>query len=211
MIGDEYNIWFEPDGQNSAPTLENYPAKDWNESNYDYHDRDLYYSISMGRAWRFNYNEGEPFWEEITDAYTVTALEKAQQALDAVNGLQYIVSAFPSDNVLNTSAVVLGKLITVKDETSNVVAGIYGGGNEELDSTGYSDGDHGTLMMFAGSSNAQSVANSKFKVYRDGTVYWEKGVSTGLHKYKTITITNANVDQYFPLTNNVATLSTIAQ
>ena len=85
---------------------------------------------------------------------------------------------------------------------------MYGGGNEELDNSGYRDGEHGTLMMFAGSSNAQSVANSKFRVYRDGTVYWEKGVSTGLHKYKTITINNANVDQYFPITNNVATLST---
>lgn len=52
LIGDEYNIWFEIESQeNDIPTLENYPANNWvSDEDYYTHDRDLYYSISLGRA-----------------------------------------------------------------------------------------------------------------------------------------------------------------
>lgn len=97
LIGDEYNIWFETDSQeNDIPTLENFPANNWvSDDDYYNHDRDLYYSISLGRAWRFNYNEGAPIWEDITDSFTIAALTKAEdavnkanEALNAVNELQ---------------------------------------------------------------------------------------------------------------------------
>lgn len=97
LIGDEYNIWFEIESQeNDIPTLENFPANNWvSDEDYYTHDRDLYYSISLGRAWRFNYNEGTPIWEDITDSFTIAALTKAEEAvnkaneaINAVNGLQ---------------------------------------------------------------------------------------------------------------------------
>jgi hypothetical protein len=52
LIGDEYNIWFEIESQkNDIPTLDNFPANNWfSDEDYYTHDRDLYYSISLGRA-----------------------------------------------------------------------------------------------------------------------------------------------------------------
>lgn len=87
LIGDEYNIWFEIESQeNDIPTLENFPANNWvSDEDYYTHDRDLYYSISLGRAWRFNYNEGTPIWEDITDSFTIAALTKAEEAVNKAN------------------------------------------------------------------------------------------------------------------------------
>lgn len=87
LIGDEYNIWFEIESQkNDIPTLENFPANNWvSDEDYYNHDRDLYYSISLGRAWRFNYNEGTPIWEDITDSFTIAALTKAEEAVNKAN------------------------------------------------------------------------------------------------------------------------------
>lgn len=87
LIGDEYHIWFEIESQeNDIPTLENFPANNWvSDEDYYIHDRDLYYSISLGRAWRFNYNEGTPIWEDITDSFTVAALTKAEEAVNKAN------------------------------------------------------------------------------------------------------------------------------
>ena len=52
LIGDEYHIWFEIESQkNDIPTLGNFPANNWvSDEDYYTHDRDLYYSISLGRA-----------------------------------------------------------------------------------------------------------------------------------------------------------------
>lgn len=87
LIGDEYHIWFEIESQeNDIPTLENFPANNWvSDEDYYTHDRDLYYSISLGRAWRFNYNEGTPIWEDITDSFTIAALTKAEEAVNKAN------------------------------------------------------------------------------------------------------------------------------
>lgn len=87
LIGDEYHIWFEIESQeNDIPTLENFPANNWvSDEDYYAHDRDLYYSISLGRAWRFNYNEGTPIWEDITDSFTIAALTKAEEAVNKAN------------------------------------------------------------------------------------------------------------------------------
>lgn len=87
LIGDEYHIWFEIESQkNDIPTLGNFPANNWvSDEDYYIHDRDLYYSISLGRAWRFNYNEGAPIWEDITDSFTIAALTKAEEAVNIAN------------------------------------------------------------------------------------------------------------------------------
>lgn len=208
-IGDEYNIWFEEDSQAGfIPTLDNYPANGWtSDDDYFAHDRDLYYSITLGRAWRFAYNEGNPFWEEITDADTITALTKAQEALDKaqeavdnVNSVAFLKDVFGDDNVLDEKAAILSRLVAVKDAGDTVTAGLYGGGVPGLDNGGYKDAEHGTLMMFAGATGANTASSANYRVYEDGTLYAESGVFSGLLRRKAITINNLNINTYFPLT-----------
>ena len=214
LIGDEYNIWFEPDTQiGSEPNLSNYPASDWtSDDDYFNHDKDLYYSISLGRAWRFMYNEGSPYWEEITDSDTITALtkaqealDKAQEALDEANSVAYIKGVFGEDNVLDEKAAILGRLIAVKNESDDIVAGLYGGNSAELNANGYADNEYGTLLIFAGSPSADKVSESDFKVYENGRVEIKTGVFTGLTKHKIINIDNSNVDKFFPITTGEST------
>lgn len=202
LIGDEYNIWFEPDTQiGGEPTLSNYPASEWtSDDDYFNHDKDLYYSITLGRAWRFMYNEGTPLWEEITDADTITALTKAQEALtkaqealDGVSSLDFIKGVFSDDEILDENAAVLSRLVAVKDINNEVTAGIYGGGVDGLDSAGYKDSSHGTLMMFAGASGASNASNSKFRVYEDGSIFANSGVFGGVIKKGATIVTPDNI------------------
>lgn len=205
LIGDEYNIWFENEGQQgSEPTLDNYPASDWtSDDDYFNHDKDLYYSITLGRAWRFMYNEGEPFWEEITDADTITALTKAKEALDkaneaieAVHDLDYLKAVFGDTEVMNEHAVVLSRLLAVSDDYDNVVAGVYGGGVTGLDGNGYKDDSHGTLMMFAGANDAQHASTADFRVYSDGCIFANSGTFGGIMKRAKKSITNKNIQNF---------------
>lgn len=108
LIGDEYNIWFEIESQkNTIPTLENFPANNWvSDEDYYNHDRDLYYSISLGRAWRFNYNEGTPIWEDITDSFTIAALTKAEEAVNIAN---------EAINAVNELQLTKHKIINIDD------------------------------------------------------------------------------------------------
>ena len=85
----EYIIWyFDPE-----PTLFNEPAVNWTtEELKDMHDQDLYFSDSLGRAWRFV--DGN--WVEITDERTIAALKIAAEAKEiAVEAQQYITNVLP--------------------------------------------------------------------------------------------------------------------
>ena len=205
LIGDEYNIWFENGGQQgNVPTLDNYPALDWtSDDDYFNHDKDLYYSITLGRAWRFMYNEGEPFWEEITDADTITALTKAKEALDkaneaidAVHDLDYLKAVFGDTEVMNEHAVILSRLLAVSDDYDNVVAGVYGGGVDGLDDNGYKDNSHGTLMMFAGADDAQHASTADFRVYSDGCIFANSGTFGGIMKRAKKVVSSANLKEF---------------
>lgn len=204
LVGDEYNIWFEPEYQKEEiPTLENFPAEWWSddETRFD-HDRDLYYSITLGRAWRFMYNDGESFWEEITDADTIAALTKAQEALNkaeeaakSVKDLEFLKKVFGESSIMEY-AVTLSKLLAVTDDNNNVVAGMYGGGVDGLDASGYIDASHGKLMMFAGATDAQSAKNANFRVYSDGCIFANSGAFGGIMKRTKKIIHNVNIHDY---------------
>lgn len=206
LIGDEYNIWFEDEGQKGhEPTLDNYPASDWvSDDDYFNHDKDLYYSITLGRAWRFMYNEGEPFWEEITDADTITALTRAQEALDkaneainAVEDVKYLTDIFGEAQVENSHAATLGTLIAVTNENDNVTAGMYGGGIENLNNIGYKNFDHDAiLMMFAGSKNVSDASNAPFRVYSDGCMYANHGTFGGILKRSIKEVDKHNLSEF---------------
>lgn len=81
----EYTMWF---GE-SVPTSTTLPESDWTTiETKNAHIGDLYYSDSLGKAWRFEANAGNYRWAEITDAQTLAALEKASAASDAASTAQ---------------------------------------------------------------------------------------------------------------------------
>jgi hypothetical protein len=78
----EMCIWF----YEGEPSMDKAPAADWTDSSLlESHDQDIFYSTDEGRAWRFEVNEGEGTWNEITDKQTLAALEKAASAEKAAS------------------------------------------------------------------------------------------------------------------------------
>lgn len=197
----EYVLWFE----DAEPTLDNYPAVDWTDDSIRAaHKEDLYFSDSLGRAWRFEYDtENSTYvWNEITDERTIAALNIAQNALDKANGLEvkvpdieFLKGIFPNA-VLETHGAVLGKLIGVLGLDDAVKAGIYGGGDGFLDSLGYKDQEMGNLMLFAGAEDVYSAQKAKFRVYEDGTIFANTGVFGGIFKKSPKIITPENIESF---------------
>lgn len=120
---------------------------------------------------------------------------------DAIPDVDYLKQAFGADSVLDTHAVVLGDLVAVKDEDGDVVAGIYGGANSTLNDSGYTDSEHGTLMMFAGAENAQSASSAKFRAYSDGTIFANSGIFSGVVKHNVVRVSKSNISDIFPMFN----------
>lgn len=89
----EFTMWFfEYD-----PSPEVYPESEWfTDELRALHEQDLFYNTAKGMAWRYTLKDGVFFWELVTDADTLKALEdaaKAQQTADgAVQRLDSIVS-----------------------------------------------------------------------------------------------------------------------
>lgn len=117
--------------------------------------------------------------------------------------LDYLKDAFGADNVMDSNGVVLSQLVSVKDADGDVVAGIYGGANETLNGGGFKDRTHGALMQFAGASSAQDVANAKYRVYEDGTLFANSGVFGGLVKRAMTTLTAENIGDYTEIMTSV--------
>ena len=89
----EFTMWFfEYD-----PSPEVYPESEWfTDELRALHEQDLFYNTAKGMAWRYTLKDGVFFWELVTDADTLKALEdaaRAQQTADgAVQRLDNIVS-----------------------------------------------------------------------------------------------------------------------
>ena len=89
----EFTMWFfEYD-----PSPEVYPESEWfTDELRALHEQDLFYNTAKGMAWRYTLKDGVFFWDLVTDADTLKALEdaaKAQQTADgAVQRLDSIVS-----------------------------------------------------------------------------------------------------------------------
>lgn len=82
-----------------APTLENLPASDWDtDEKKNNHLGDLYYS-KEGKAYRFQYEQEKGwYWNAITDADIVKALENAQKAQDTADGKRRIFVRQPQNS-----------------------------------------------------------------------------------------------------------------
>lgn len=216
----EYTIWFENEAQEGQePTLDNYPASEWTtEELLKSHLQDLYYADSIGKAWRFELVGGVYVWNEITDANTIAALDKAQEALNKANDTQeqidniaYLKSVFPNSVGINYGASV-ALLLAVMNEKNVIKAGMYGGGSSILNASvyGFKDVTHGILSFFAG-SNGILAKDSKFKVYEDGTVFAQQGVFGGILKKSPTTITSSTLSKYALETNGNETVLNLAE
>ena len=86
----EYTIWF----FEHVPALNNIPASDWTTPELkELHDQDLFYNRTSGLAYRFE----DGAWIEITDQYTVKALENAAKAQDTADGKRRVFVAQPTN------------------------------------------------------------------------------------------------------------------
>ena len=99
----QYILWFGTE----IPTLLNYPAEDWEESEYKSHAEDLFYldndadEENNGRAWRFQVQaDGEIYgWNEVTDKYVLQCLKTAAEAKKEAQSKKRIFVSQPTDDL----------------------------------------------------------------------------------------------------------------
>jgi len=92
-----YAIWFGTE----APTLANEPAKDWNTTALkEVHEEDIYYNSTSGLAYRFQKDGSTWSWNNITDQYTVKALQDAYNAQHTANEAKDELEDIADDNLI---------------------------------------------------------------------------------------------------------------
>lgn len=92
--------------------------------------------------------------------------------------LDYLKQVFPNA-ILDVNGASLAQLLGVKNTANNVVAGLYGGADDELNDSGFVDSTKGILMFFAGAETLQDVAKAATRIYQDGTLETNKIVANG--------------------------------
>ena len=112
----EYTIWF----FDYAPTLSNLPASEWTTAELrKLHDQDLFYNRTTGLAYRYE----SAAWVEITDQFTLKALENAAKAQDTADGKRRVFVSQPTaDSVYDVgdlwvNATYSGGGITYKNDS----------------------------------------------------------------------------------------------
>lgn len=96
IVDNTIESWFYP----GVPTLNNLPASQWSESEYESHVGDLYYDDDTGIAYRFQYNESTDtyYWKELSDTGAAKALALARQAKDTADSKRRTFLAQPTDS-----------------------------------------------------------------------------------------------------------------
>lgn len=108
----------------------------------------------------------------------LTQVEQFNTIKSDVSDLDYIKDVFPN-STLDVKGASLAQLLGVKDSQNNIVAGIYGGVDDDLNNTGFIDAVKGVLLFFAGSKTLQDVANATTRIYQDGTLETNKIIANG--------------------------------
>lgn len=88
---------------------------------------------------------------------------------DSLN-VDYLKQAFPQGSVLDVNGVTLSAFIGVKDEDGKIVAGLYGGASDALNSKGYADETHGAMLLFGGIDGADKPTTYKTAIFEDGYI-----------------------------------------
>lgn len=125
---------------------------------------------------------------ELQKSISTGTKESVEAVGQGVDDLDYLRQTFGEDNVADSNGVTLSRMMSVKDENNNVVAGLYGGGVESLNSE-FEDDRHGTLMFFAGAESVQKANEANHRVYEDGSVYTKTGIFEGVVKHRMVDIT----------------------
>ncbi|MBO5217536.1 MAG: hypothetical protein J6B41_07325 [Alistipes sp.] len=108
----------------------------------------------------------------------LTQVEQFNTIKSDVSDLDYIKDVFPN-STLDVKGASLAQLLGVKDSQDNIVAGIYGGVDDDLNNTGFIDAVKGVLLFFAGAKTLQDVANATTRIYQDGTLETNKIIANG--------------------------------
>lgn len=108
-----------------VPTMENLPASEWLESEYEIHLGDLYYDIDTGSAYRFAKQEDSYLWLVITDTAVVEALALANAASDTADSKRRVFVETPippydnGDLWFNNQEIYRCQISKTKDEEYN--------------------------------------------------------------------------------------------
>lgn len=161
------------------PSTANYPANQWTDTATRLkHMGDIYVDNLTGQGYRYTRqaNEGQFYWMKISDEEVALALERANQALSGVAGLNYLKEALEGSTVVQ-GGLVLTSLIQL-GKTEQGVFNVYSGINGTVDSTAYGDGIAawygGPMSDHEANPSAQTYANSLFRF--DGSGYLAGGL-----------------------------------
>jgi len=95
VLDNTIETWF----GTGVPDLTNYPASQWQPSEYESHIGDLYYDDNTGVGYRFQLNEATStyYWNILQDTTATAALALARQAKDTADGKRRVFLAQPTD------------------------------------------------------------------------------------------------------------------
>ena len=84
-----------------VPTLNNYPANEWNPNEYNNHIGDLYYDSATGYAYRFSLENSTYKWLKLSDSDVTEALAIANAAQDTADSKRrvFVVEPYPPYDV----------------------------------------------------------------------------------------------------------------
>ncbi len=132
------------------------------------------------------------------------------EASKALSNVEYLKRVFPNAT-LDVNGATLSLLLGVKDGVgtdSKIVAGLYGGGSDELNSDlRYNDEEHGVLMFFAGAKALNFAYEANTRIYADGTLFTNRLVAENADISGKISATSGIVGG-FTITENDLTAST---
>ncbi|MGN0732974.1 MAG: tail fiber domain-containing protein [Emergencia sp.] len=102
-VGDTFGkIEQQLDGQivtwygNGEPTLSNYPANEWNNTDYENHEGDLYYDMDSGYPYRFILEGTTYKWEKLSDDDLSNVLAIASHAKDTADKKRRVFVTTPT-------------------------------------------------------------------------------------------------------------------
>lgn len=91
QVDKKTEIWFDA----GKPTLDKFPANEWEENDKAKHIGDLYYDTSVGYSYRFSIQENEYLWLRIVDSDITEALRLASTAQDTADGKRRVFMETP--------------------------------------------------------------------------------------------------------------------
>ena len=148
------DLWFQGEGGNTMRCVkarneqESFNASDWVNAD-DYKD----FASSVASDAEQN---AKDYADSQISSYDLT--------------IKYLKDAFNQGSLLDVNGVTLSALLGVMDENGKIVAGLYGGASDELNSKGYADDTHGAMLLFGGIDGADKPTTYKTAIFEDGYI-----------------------------------------